>query len=87
MNKGLIFNIIAKNIEKKKNKEYQEQNNILLEQIQDAMIEMQAARELFDSVSDSKLVESAIYKEESAIKRYEYLINVAKRRELKKYIE
>lgn len=87
MDKGIIAEFVMRKVNKKKEEKNSEEKRELIKQIEEARVEMQAAREMFDYVNDPKLVEAAIYKEESAIKRYEYLINIAKRREIKKYIE
>ena len=59
---------------KEKNSEAQK----LLMQIEEAKIELDSARYLFDSVQDSKLIELAIYSEEVAKMRYEYLLTLAR---------
>ena len=59
---------------KQKNSEEQK----LLMQIQEAKLELDSARYLFDSVQDSKLIELAIYSEEVAKRRYEYLLTLAR---------
>jgi len=45
---------------------------------------MEVARALFNSVSDPKLIELAIHEEDVARTRYDYLINMAKKRCLKR---
>lgn len=66
-----------------------EDNEELLEQIEKAKLEMDAARSFFNNVSDSNLVEVAIYTEAIAKKRYDYLITEARKKNVKvsnKYI-
>ena len=55
----------------------------LLMQIEEAKLELDSARYLFDSVQDSKLIEMAIYSEEVAKRRYEYLLKLARDMELR----
>lgn len=87
MNKGLIASFITRKANKKKQEVDNQEIRDLISQIQEARLEMNAAREMFEYVCEPKLVEAVIYREEAAIKRYEYLISLAKRREIKKYIE
>lgn len=82
MNKNIILDLILRNTEKSK-KEYSEEDIDLLNNIKETILEMEVARALFDYVSDPKLVELAIYAEDTAKTRYDYLISVAKRRELR----
>ena len=55
----------------------------LLQAIEDAVKELEAARSLFDNVQDTNLIEVAIYSEAVARKRYEYLLILAKKRGLR----
>lgn len=82
MNKNMILDLLLRNTEKSK-KEYSEEDIVLLNNIKETISEMEVARALFDYVSDPKLVELAIYSEDMARTRYDYLISVAKRRELR----
>lgn len=82
MNKNIILDLILRNTDKSK-KEYSEEDIALLNNIKETISEMEVARALFDYVSDPKLVELAIYAEDTARTRYDYLISVAKRRELR----
>ena len=82
MNKNIILDLLLRNTEKSK-KEYSEEDIVLLNNIKVTISEMEVARALFDYVSDPKLVELAIYSEDMARTRYDYLISVAKRRELR----
>lgn len=82
MNKDLILDILMQKIEKNK-EEYTEEDLSLIRDIQDAIIEIQVARSMFDVVSESKLIDLAIHTENVAKARYDYLINIAKARKLK----
>ncbi|NFN95526.1 DUF2508 family protein [Clostridium botulinum] len=55
----------------------------LIEQLEDTKSEIYAARSMFDNVNDSKLIEVAIYAEEMAKKRYDYLLLIAKSKGIK----
>ena len=50
----------------------------VLEEIQESIREMEAAESMFNSVDDPKLIEAAIYREEAAKKKFDYLLSVAK---------
>lgn len=82
MNKNIILDLLLRNTEKSK-KEYSEEDIALLNNIKEAISEMEVARALFDYVSDPKLVELAIYAEDTARTRYDYLLSVAKSRDLR----
>ena len=41
-------------------------------------MEMEAAEAMFNNVNDSKLIEAAIYRQEAAKKRFDYLLSIAK---------
>ena len=58
-------------------------NEGLLQQLEDTKAEIDAARSMFDNVNDSKLIEVAIYAEEVAKKRYDYLLLIAKAKGIK----
>mgnify|MGYP000305546659 FL=1 len=45
----------------------------VLEEIQESIREMEAAESMFNSVNDPKLIEAAIYREEAAKKKFDYL--------------
>ena len=53
-------------------------SNKVLEEIQDSIIEMEAAESMCNSVNDPKLIEAAIYREEAAKRKFDYLLSVAK---------
>ena len=55
----------------------------VLEEIQESIREMEAAESMFNSVDDPKLIEAAIYREEAAKKKFDYLLSIAKQRGLR----
>lgn len=71
MNKDFIVDFLFKKAESEDNKE-------LLEYIEEAKIEMEVANHIFNNVCEPKLIEAAIYAEESAKKKYEYLLALVK---------
>ena len=48
---------------------------------------MEAAESMFNSVDDPKLIEAAIYREEAAKKKFDYLLSVAKEQYSREKIE
>lgn len=54
----------------------------IIEDIKAAVMEMEIAQSMFNSVSDPKLVEAAIYREEAAKRKFEYLISLAKEKHI-----
>ena len=50
----------------------------LLDEMENAKREISAARSMFDNVSDETLIEVAIYSENVARKRYDYLLSIAR---------
>jgi len=50
----------------------------LLDEMEEAKKEISAARSMFDNVSDATLIEVAIYSENVARKRYDYLLSIAR---------
>lgn len=50
----------------------------LLEDMEFAKMEISVARSMFNNVNDDKLIEVAIYSENVARKRYEYLLSIAR---------
>ena len=83
MNINGILDLLMKNTEKNKY-EYSKEDIDLLNNIAETIKEMEVARALFNSVSDPKLIELAIHAEDAAKTRYDYLISMAKSRELRK---
>ncbi len=53
-------------------------NDKVLEEIQESIKEIEAAESMFNNVEDPKLIEAAIYREEAAKKKFDYLLSVAK---------
>ena len=83
MDKKFILDLLFKDTDKGK-REYSEDDITLLNNIKDTVKEMEVARALFNAVSDPKLIELAIHAEDAAKTRYDYLISMAKSRELRK---
>ena len=50
----------------------------IIKELENTIKEIEVAQSMFDTVSDSKLVEVAIYKEDAAKRTYEYLLSLAK---------
>lgn len=59
-------------------------SNNIIKEIQEAIIEIEVAESMFNSVADPKLIEAAIYREEAAKKKFDYLLSVAKEQDLRK---
>lgn len=72
MNKKNILEYILKSLRKDI---YEDE---LINEIEYALIEIETARNMFDNVDDSKLIDVAIYSEEAAVKRFEHLLKKAK---------
>lgn len=81
MNKNVIMQFLEQKLE------YSKDDVELMEAIEDARMEMYVARQMFEDVSDHKLIEVAIHTEDVAKARYDYLISIAKQRELRRKIE
>lgn len=52
----------------------------LLEDMEIAKMEINVARSMFNNVNDDRLIEVAIYSENVARKRYDYLLSIARER-------
>ena len=52
----------------------------LLEDMEIAKMEINVARSMFNNVNDDDLIEVAIYSENVARKRYDYLLSIARKR-------
>jgi hypothetical protein len=52
----------------------------LMEDMEMAKMEINVARSMFNNVNDDKLIEVAIYSENVARKRYDYLLSLARER-------
>jgi len=50
----------------------------LIEDMEIAKIEINVARSMFNNVNDDKLIELAIYSENVARKKYDYLLSIAR---------
>ncbi|SHK00054.1 Protein of unknown function [Clostridium amylolyticum] len=50
----------------------------ILEGIDKALADMEAAESFFQNTTDSKLIEVAIFYKQAAVTRYEYLLTMAK---------
>ena len=83
MNKNIILDLLFKDMDKNK-REYSDEDITLLNNIQETVKEMEVARDLFNAVSDPKLIELAIHAEDAARTRYDYLISIAKSKDLRK---
>ena len=59
----------------------------VIEEIQESIREMEAAESMFNSVNDPKLIEAAIYREEAAKKKFDYLLSIAKEQYFSQKIE
>lgn len=59
----------------------------VLEEIQESIREMEAAESMFNSVDDPKLIEAAIYREEAAKRKFDYLLSIAKEQYSRQKIE
>lgn len=80
MNKNLIVEFLMGKID------YSKEDRQIIESIEEAKLQMTVAGCMFDNVSDPKLIEVAIYTQEAAKKRYEYLLGLAKEREITRRI-
>ncbi|MDU2490941.1 MAG: DUF2508 family protein [Clostridium celatum] len=59
----------------------------VLKEIQESIREMQVAESMFNSVDDPNLIEAAIYREEAAKKKFDYLLSIAKQQYSREKIE
>ena len=75
LNKNVILNLILGKTDE--NKKCEEE---FTKEIQDTINEMKIAQSIFNSVSDEKLIEAAIFQEEAAKKKFEYLLSLAKKK-------
>lgn len=73
MNKINILEYILKSLRKDTY-----EDNELINEIEYALIEIETARNMFSNVSDSKLIDVAIYSEAAAVRRFEHLLKKAK---------
>lgn len=82
MDKNVIFKVLIEDINKNRSK-YKEEDIKLFNSIYEAIIEMEVANSMFNSVSEPQLIDLAIHSEDAARSRFNYLIALAKKRELK----
>lgn len=73
MNKDKILEYVINGMDSSK------QETQLLVAIEDAVRQINIAREYFETVSEPKLIDYAIYLEQAAKSRYEFLLSEAKR--------
>ena len=55
----------------------------IIDAIENTKAELEAARSVFNNVQDPKLIELAIYSEKVALRRYAYLLAIAKERDIR----
>lgn len=79
MDKGVIAQYIIKKSKSQKDKREMH----LIEDIEEAREELKNLRQYFDTVNDPRLVDYAIYMEEAAKAKYDYLLNKAKKNKLR----
>lgn len=82
MNINLILDFMLKKAEKDE-VVYSEEFISLLKDIHQTVRDMDNARNMFNSVSDPKLIDVAIHSEDVAKARYDYLINIAKSKNMR----
>ena len=62
---------------------YREDDSIdhkILIEMNEAVIELEAAESMFNFVNDPNLIDAAIYREEAAKKKVDYILSIAKQR-------
>lgn len=77
MDKSIIAKLITRE------SRYTAEQKKLLNSIEKAREDLKVAREYFNAVKDPRLIDYAIYREEAAKARYMFLLNEAKKNELK----
>lgn len=82
MDNNIIFKVLIGDINKNKSK-YKEEDIDLFNSIYETIIEMEVANSMFNAVSEPQLIDLAIHTEDVARSRFNYLIALAKKRELK----
>lgn len=65
------------------NNKYSEEEKEIIKGIQEAMLELEVARNSFDNVSDKNLIDKCIYKEDEAKSKYTYFLEQAKNKNIK----
>ena len=83
MNNNIVLRFLMQEVQNNK-KKYTEDDLLLFEAINESIMEMEVAQSLFNWVSDPKLIDLAIHTENVAKSRYNYLIALAKKRDLRK---
>lgn len=83
MNNNIVLKFLMQEVQNNK-KKYTEEDLLLFEAINESIMEMEVAQSLFNWVSDPKLIDLAIHTENVAKSRYNYLIALAKKRDLRK---
>lgn len=83
MNNNIVLKFLMQEVQNNK-KKYTEEDLLLFEAINESIMEMEVAQSLFNWVSDPKLIDLAIHTEDVAKSRYNYLIALAKKRNLRK---
>ncbi len=69
-----------RNMEVVLDKNYNAECGWLLQAINNSILEIEEARNIFNNVDEFHLIELAIYSENVARKRYEYLLSIAKKK-------
>jgi hypothetical protein len=77
MDKDKILEYIFSNAQQHSNED------AIITAIEDAVNQIEFARNFFENVCEPKLVDYAIYLEEAAKARYEFLLSEAKRRKIR----
>ena len=61
---------------------YEKEEIDIIKAIENAKLDLEVARNLFNIADDENLIEMAIYSEEAAKKRIQYLISLAKQKRM-----
>lgn len=77
MDRNKIIEIILNN------KNYTQDEKEIITGIQEAMMELEVARNSFENVSDKNLIDKCIYKEDEARSKYIYFLSQAKRKNIR----
>ncbi|MDU1414683.1 MAG: DUF2508 family protein [Clostridium sp.] len=62
---------------------YKDEEREILKQIRYAIEELENARNAFNNVSDNKLIDICIHREDEATARYSYFLELAKQKDVK----
>lgn len=82
MDKNNILGIITSKLNRDKMTDEELENEELLKEVEYTLVEIETARNIFNTVEDPNLIDVAIYSEEIAKRRLAYLISIAKARHL-----